>query len=217
MPEVDRPPPVRPEPRQWSALMSIGPPRRPDPDVAQRWEHATQTPGRPGGSTVVLRERRTDPSAKPGPAPAAADRDAAVSRRSQVMQRESAVRDALTTGPTDLGETLGDRLGQDHVPGPCHEPPAEPRPRCRPRIERHHRRVRVTSPSPPPTSCAPAVRTTTGSPGLAEHPAPTPPSQPGPLAVDSTSLALGDDDPTVQEDAPQAACQGAGWMSPRRA
>ena len=122
--------------------MSIGPaPGVLDPDVGGRREQPPEARGRPPGRGEVVGERAVDPAAEPCPAAATADRDPPVRRGPQVVEREPGIGDPLAAGPADVGESLGDRLGQDDVRRPRHQPPSEPRPARRPRVERDDRRA----------------------------------------------------------------------------
>jgi hypothetical protein len=52
------------------------------------------------------------------------------------VEREPRVGDPLAAGPADLGEDVGDRLGQHDVAGPRDEPPPERPPASGPGVQR---------------------------------------------------------------------------------
>ena len=108
-------------------------------------------------------------------------------RRAQVVEREPRVGEALAAGPADLREAVRDRLGQHDVARPRDEPPAERRPRRRPRVERDDRGpgddlARAGGRGRPDADRA------TGTTGRrAPRPGPDAPSQPGRSPSSSTT------------------------------
>ena len=162
-----------------------------------------------------------DPPAEPGPAAATADGDPAVRRRPQVVEREPRVGEALAAGPADVGQAIRDRLGQDDVRRPRDEPPAEPRPAGRPRVERDDRRagqdlaVAGRGRRPDPDRAEPAADAAPGRRPARRRPRAAP-SAARPLAVDLDDLVPSwITHAALEQHAPQAAREG-GRLDGRR-
>ena len=130
-----------------------------DPDIVQAREDRPEARRGAACRAGVGGERVADPTGPARPTAAAAEGDPAVAGGPQVVEREPRVAEPLATGPAELGETVGDRLGEDDVARPGEQATA----RTTARPPAHALRPRTTcsartSPGTPPAS----VRTMTG-------------------------------------------------------
>ena len=138
----------------------------------------------PRDRLAVVGEDRTDASVEAGSPDARPERDATVARGPEVADREARVGDRLAAGPAQLGQAIGDRLGDDHVAAPGEDPGPEAGPACRPGVHREHGPVRRDG----------------SARGLQVHAA-----RPRLHPLDGRSLV--DLDPALQQDAAQPPCQ----------
>ena len=168
--------------------MSIGPPQASSIRTSRSDGKSRRSPAAARCTIPVSVKAAPDPAAEPGPTTAPAERHPAVRRRPQVVQREPPVGHALTTGPADLRQSLRNRLGQDDVARPGHEPPTERRPARGPGI--HGQRPPSARPPRrrrPPTWCARGPGRPARPAAARRPPAPTAPSQPGRSPSSSTA------------------------------